>query len=114
MAANTLSKAHRGKVLVHLINLRTSPVPLPNHTTIADLYVILGHCISEDQAGIEAVYAPLQAAMTSLNDEHYRQLLEQLAFPFWYHPLPQQRLLQQLLEKHLLVFANSPEDYGCT
>lgn len=115
LAAHTLSKAHRGKVLVQLINLGTSPVPLPNHTTIADFYVVPGHCISEAQAGVEAVYAPLQAAMTSLNDEQYIQLLEQQAFPFWHYPLPQQHLLlHQLLEKHLLVFATSPEAYGCT
>lgn len=34
--------------------------------------------------------AQLQAAMTSVNDEQYRQLMEELSFPFQDYPLPHQ------------------------
>lgn len=55
LADCTLSKVHRGKVLVQLINLGTSPVLLPNHTTIADLYMVHNHCIYGAQPEVEAV-----------------------------------------------------------
>lgn len=55
LADCTLSKVNRGKVLVQLITLGTSPVLL-NHTTIADLYMVHSHCISGAQPGVEAVW----------------------------------------------------------
>lgn len=47
LAALTLSKVSPGKVLVHLINLGTTPVPLPKNTTIADLCVVLIHYLPD-------------------------------------------------------------------
>lgn len=52
--------------------------------------------------------------MASWYKTQYRLLLEQLDICFKAFSLPQQRLLHQLLEKHLLVFATSAEDYGFT
>lgn len=54
--------------------------------------------------------------MALLDKLQYKLLLKQLDIPFEDFPLPQQRLLHQLLEKHLLVFAiaNGPEDYRFT
>lgn len=77
------------KFLAQLINLGTTPIPLSNHTTIAGLYVVTSRCFSGARPGVEAICAPLQAAMTPLNDKQYRQLLEKLASHFQDYPLPQ-------------------------
>lgn len=37
----TLSKIHKGNAQVQLINLETTLITLPNHATLADLYIIL-------------------------------------------------------------------------
>lgn len=99
---------------MQLINLETPRIPLTNHASIADLYVIPHQCISAARPGVDAVCASLQAAMASLDETQYKLLLEHLDMPFWDYSLPQLRLLHQLLEKHLLVFATSPKDYGLT
>lgn len=111
LVARTLFKVRKGKILVQLINLGTTPIALSNHATLSDLYAVPHHCISEAQPGVEATCALLQLAMASLDKSQYKLLLEQLDIPFQDYP---QRLLHQLLEKHVLVFATSPEDYGYT
>lgn len=82
----TLSMVHWGRVLVQLVNLDTTPILLHTHPILADLHAVLCHYI--------------------------RSLLEELDIPFKEFSLPQQRLFHQLLEKHLLMFVTSPEDYG--
>lgn len=79
-----------------------------NNATLAGLYAVPHHCISEAQPGVGAT------AMASLDKSQDNLLLEQLDIPFQDYPLSQQRLLHQLLEKHVLVFAISPQDYGYT
>lgn len=52
--------------------------------------------------------------MVLLDESQFKLLLKQLDIPFQDYPLPQQRLLQQLQEKYLLVFVTSPEYYSYT
>lgn len=51
LVARTLPSILKGKVLVQLINLETSLIRLPNHTSITDLHVMPWYCISEAQPG---------------------------------------------------------------
>lgn len=88
LVIHTLSKADKEKVLVQLINLRTNLILFPNHTTIADLFAVCRHSISEAQPGVEVVCAPLQAVMSSFNKPQYKSQLEQLAIPFQGKYLP--------------------------
>lgn len=44
--------------------------------------MVPSHCISEAQPGVEAVCALFQAAMASLDNEQYRELLTQQAVTF--------------------------------
>lgn len=60
------------------------------------------------QPAVKAICAPLQAAMSALNVNQYKQLLDQLANPFQDFPLSQQYLLYQLLKKH--IFTAGPEN----
>lgn len=55
--------------------------------------------------GVEAAWASLTAAITTLGDFQYQHLLEQLFLPMHTFSLNQLQLLYQLLEKHVLVFA---------
>lgn len=112
LRAQTLSKVYWGRVLVQLFKLGNIPTLLPNRINRADLYVVLRHCIAMSLPVVEAVCAPLQAAMSPLDVDQYKQLLDPLDVPFQEYPLSQQCLLHQLLEKHILVFAAGPEDYG--
>lgn len=72
----------KGKTLVQLINLGANPILLSNHATLGDLYIVPCHC--------------------------FKLLLKQLDIHFRDYLL----LLHQLLEKHLLFFTASPEDYS--
>lgn len=55
---------------------------------------------------------PILADLHAVLCHYIRSLLEELDIPFKEFSLPQQRLFHQLLEKHLLMFVTSPEDYG--
>lgn len=112
LEGRTLSKVHCRRVLIQLVILGITPISLPRHATLDDLYAVSCHCISD----VQAVCNLLQAAMASRSEAQYKSLLEQLDITFKDFSLPQQSSSKdnQLLEKHLLVFATSPEDYGFT
>lgn len=84
LVGHTLCKVHRRRVLAQLVNLETMPISLPDTPS----WLISMQCF----------------AIVSLRPN-----------PGWKRSVPlyrQQRLFHQLLEKHLLVFATSPLDYG--
>lgn len=51
LVGHTLPNVHRGRVLVQLINLGTTPISLPRHTALADLYMVPCHCTSKAKGG---------------------------------------------------------------
>lgn len=102
------------RALIQLINLGTAPFQLLSHKIFADLYVVPKHFIMGSLPAVEAICAPLQAAMIPLDANKYQQSLDQLAIPLQDYSLPRQHLFHQQLEKHLLTFVDDPEDYGCT
>lgn len=76
-------------MVVQLINIGTIPILLPNQIIRPNIYVVHIHCIAVSQIVVEALCAPLQAIMNSMDVEQYNQLFKQLAIPFPNYPLSQ-------------------------
>lgn len=89
-----------GKVLTQIVILGITPIQLYAQLTIADVSTVL------KLTSCPVVEAEC-AFLSTLDDQ-------QLSLPVHALSPDQQKLLHQLLMKHMLVFAGGPDKYGCT
>lgn len=114
LIARTLSVVQQGQVLVQLVNLGSTPIQVPTDVTIVDLHTVPKSCIVDPCPGLEAACASLQAAMPNAEESSLTHLLAKLVLLVREIMPDQLTKLQQLVHKHMSVFSQGPEDYGCT